>query len=348
MELFSKRNEGRIRRYGYRQQYGVRPGARPTEDETRFLKDTLRNRLREQIKHLIRSKSFLEPFLYVDNKQTGVTYLHSPTLSDLSMRELGYDLASAFDLTKLEPMIDDVYEDAKFFDLVELLIIFSKSTKREELTSRLANVFKEEGDDYAIHGFMVVSREQEGLRSIIPLLKEKNLKERIKDFYEQRAGIHPNYETLSKVSADILQLLFSSPKSKKKTKEHSTDLCNQVAKKWTDKDKVRELAELFGETVINAKNLSNQVQNVRHTDRTTIPIEAPNFYKLIATKNINIIELVILSLPESFIASQNPEVLKEVYLKHYDLNKDSGWLVNPSEQNADNFFDEIDPSNIPF
>jgi hypothetical protein len=341
MELFSKRNEGqRLRRLGSRQ-------FPRQEDETNFLKVSLRNRLREQIKYVIRSKVFLESFLYVNNKQTGETYLHSASLSDLSMREAGYDIASAFDLASLEPNEESRFEDAKFFDLLELFIIFTLPVKRIELVGRLSDVFNEEGNDFAIHGSMIVSREQDGLRSIVPLLKEKNLRDKVGEYYQQRMAISQNYEFLARISADILQLLFSSSEAQSKTKKHSTDLCEQVAFKWTEKGKSTELAELFSNTVKNAKQLSNQIQNVRHTDRTTIPIESPNFYKLIALKNISIIELVILSLPELFISSQDPETIKESYLKRYDLNKDTQWAVKAREIPQD-FFGEIDPSSIPF
>jgi hypothetical protein len=338
MELFSKRDGGRSRlnRTGFR-----------SEDSSEFLKDSLRNRLKEQIKYLIRSKAYFERFIYVDNKQAGNTYLHSSTLSDLSMREAGYDLSSALDLSDLETT-GEKYPDAKFFDLIELLIIFAKPEKRPELVLRLNEIFQEEGNKYSIHGFMIVSREHDGLRSIVPLLKEKNLKEKITEYYRNRMIGSVNYEILAQISADIVQLLFSSPKSRNQTKKHATDLCTLVATKWTEKAKVKELAQLFSDTVKNAKELSNQIQNVRHTDRTTIPIETPSFYKLIAVKNINIAELIILSLPETFISPQNPEDMKKSYLSRYDLDKDKGWVVKERESSNLSDFDEFDPNNIPF
>jgi hypothetical protein len=341
MELFSKRNEGRTMR-----RIGLRHYSHP-EEPGKFISDSLRTRLKEQIKYMIRSKVYLERFMYVENKQSGETYLHNSTLSDLSMREAGYDLDTIVDFKSLAYKAEE-YQDAKLFDLIELVIIFSKPEKRAELISRLGDILREEGEEFSIHGFMIVSREHDGLRSIVPLIKERNLREKLAEYYQQRVVALSNYEVLAQISADIIQLLFSSPKSRKNTKNFSLDLCTQVASKWTEKAKIKELTDLFSETVKNAKELSNQIQNVRHTDRTTIPIEAPNFYKLIAAKNINIIELVILSLPEIFISSQDPENIKISYLKRYEINKESGWVVKEKEPVSPGNSDDFDSNNIPF
>jgi hypothetical protein len=342
MELFSKRYEDRIRRTMYR---SIRSSEVP--EKGKFIKDSLRNRLKEQIKYMVRSKSYLEPMMYVNNATSGETYLHTGTLSDLSMREVGYDLDSFINLKDLSYR-EETYQDAKFFDLIELIIIFSKKDRRAELVSRLEVIFKEEGQEYSIHGHMIVSRENDGLRSTIPLLKEKNLQIKIKEYYEQRLVTSVNFEILAQISADIIQLLFSSPKKRNKTKEYAEELCEQIASRWTDKTKVAELKKLLSETVKNSKELANQIQNVRHTDRTTIPVEAPDLYKLIANKNINIAELVILSLPEKFISSQDPEDIKLSYLAQYGLSKESGWAVKDKPLIDYSGLDEINPDDIPF
>lgn len=350
MQLFSKRNGDRYaRRFALRHaDHSAYLTRQPNLEQDRFISDPLRNRLKEQLKYIVGSNKFLEPFLIVNSEKTGDHYLHKQTLSDLSLREIGYNISDSIDLGDLEFKTEKI-SDFKFFDLIELIIIFSKPDKREEIIERINTIFKEEKGIFSIHGFMIVSKENDGLRSIIPLIKEKNLQEKIKSYYEQRLASSVNYEFLARISADIIQLLFSSPLSKSKTKKFANGLCIKVAESWTEKTKVKELAGLISETVKNAKDLSNQISNVRHTDRTTIPVDSPNFYKLISSKNINLAELVILSLPELFIMEQDPEGLKNSYLKKYQVDKDVGWTIKKKDQGSIEYPEEdIDPKDIPF
>lgn len=318
---------------------------RAREEKDSFLKEALRNRLRQELRFLVRSGKYLEPFLIVDNQRKNERYLHAETVKELTLRELGYDISQTLDLDDLEYKGDA--NDNHFLDLLEIVIIFTKPEYREDCIARLNTIFREEGEDFTIHGFMIISTVTDGLRSIAPLIKEKALKEKISEYYESHFSVNSsrNYELLAQISAGIVQMLFSSPDSKKKTLKFSLALCKDVASVWTDKSKSEELSSLLSDTVKNAKDLSNQISNVRHTDRSTIPVDSPNFYKLIATKNIGIAELVILSLPEKFIAQQDPEAIKDSYLKRYELNKDNGWIVKKKDQGD---LDDFDPDNIPF
>jgi len=333
MELFSKRNQKWIRFRVIRRDNGRKPGE--------LIKSPLRNRLKQELKYAIQSNEYLENFLIVHNQRKENFYLHKKTLTDLTLRELGYNISSTIDLDGFEFKKDDARDD-RFFDLIELLIIFCKKEKRENFIKRLKTIFKEEGSDFSIHSFMIFKGGSTDLRSIIPLIKEKPLHKKLKSFYTQSYN-NENYEFLARTSADIIQLLTSSPQSKKKTKGYATSLCKKVAKEWTDESKAEDLANLLSETIKNAKKLSNQISNVRHTDRTTIPVGSPNFYKLIAQKNIQLVELIILSLPESYIIQKNPEDLKNNYLQSYRVEKDNVWLVKKRDQG-----DSIDVKDIPF
>jgi len=326
MELFSKRNKRGIRRVSER--YSFR-----TEDNNgkKFLSDDFRGRIQNQIKYIINSNDYLEPFLMVRDENSNEFFLHEDTLKNFGLRELGYDFSRVLDFKKITFEKED-YNDLKLFDFIETILIFSKKDKREELEERLKKVFEEEQTIFTIHGSLIIEKNSSGLDSIASLIKEDNLRLRIEDYLNTRRGLTKiNWETLAQISADILQLLFSSPKSKKDTKKYAEDLCLKVSKKWTEKSKVSSLAGLLSDTVNDCKKLNNEIANIRHTDRTTIPVDMPNFYKLIASKNINIIELVILSLPEDYILRSDPEKQKNEYLTTYKIKKDNGWVVRKQE-----------------
>jgi len=327
MELYSKRNDLRLNRraFIYRDR---------DKDADIFLTDSVRNRLIHQIRYICKSDKYLERFLLVHDKNKEEFYLYDKPLKDLTLTEVGYDISEFinfenFDFRKAK------YHDTKFFDLIEIILIFAKKDKRSEILERLNKIFKEENTTFAVHGFMVVNTENTGLRSVAPLIKEKLLKKKIYDFYSQQRIIEPSYELLAKTSAEIIQLIFSSPRSKDGTKKFSEKLCLEISKKWSSGENIKKLALLLSETVKNAKELSNQISDVRHTDRSTIPVDTPNIYKLIAMKNINLAELAILSLPESFVIEQNPEDLKNCYLKEYDLDSKTPWVIEKKPDIAD-------------
>lgn len=337
MELYSKRNgDAEVRRYSIRYQSSSMSES-GDKSEGQFISNSLRNRLREVLKYVVKSGKYLESFTFVDDQESNQCYLHDNTLKDLSLRELGYDVTDALNLKDLTSKSSNI-EDLKFFDLIELIIILTKEDQREDLVVRLNNVFKQEKDKYQIHGYMIISKINEGLRSTVALIKDKHLREKLNEYYENSGLLRRNYESLARISSDMVQLVFSSPESKEKTKDYSLELCKKVATKWTEKEKVEELTELLSETVLNTKKLFNNIKNLRHTDRTTIPVELPNFYKLINTKNIHLVELIILSLPENYIMEQSPEEVKNSYLENYRITKSIGWTVKkkiPAEINID-------------
>lgn len=264
-------------------------------------------------------------------------------ISDFSSREIGYDITEYIKIETLE-FREEKIDDTKLFDFIETVLIFAKEDIRNSLIDRLNKVFKEEGEQYTIHGFMIIETEQSGLRSALPLIKDGNLQKSLREYY-RNANADTQYEVLAKISAGILQRITTSPE-KKKTKNYAEEICESVAKKWTDSGNTENLKELLSETIKNAKDLSNKVTDIRHTDQSTIPVDNPKIYKLVASKNINIAELIILTLPERFISEQNPAELKKTYVTDYNIDLTSAWRIK--KRKIEDWDDEINPEDIPF
>lgn len=326
MELFSKRYPTSTLKRLYKDYDG------------HFMSFRLRNMLLEEMKFFLSSKEYIEQFLLVDDKIDSKVYLHFETLKNLSKRVLGYDLAGIIDCQKLEVISYDVYSDSDLLDFIELMIIFAKKERRDIVASRIKSILEQESDDLTINNYMIMHKKETGLRALIPIIKDVDLRKRLDSLYSNLYQ-KPNYEILARSSADILQKIFSSPKNQDKTKKFSESLCNDIATKWTVKSKKKNLVNLLSEFVKHAKDLNNQIANIRHTDRYTIPIEGYSFYKLIAHNNISIIELVIQSLPEKFVTKRDPDELKEQYLENYCISPTSTWTRKPKQ------YEEVD---IPF
>jgi hypothetical protein len=61
------------------------------------------------------------------------------------------------------------------------------------------------------------------------------------------------------------------------------------------------------------KRWNNKMNDIRHTDQHTIPLNEPNAYKLIANSNFELVELVILASPKKFLNFPNPAIIKKSY-----------------------------------
>jgi hypothetical protein len=340
MELFSKRNNKGKNIQAYR----FRHRQISDEEEIKLISDNTRVRLHEQLKFFCCSEIFLERGFIVHDENREVFYLHQKILSDFSSREIGYDIGEYVKMETLE-FRDEKIDDSKFFDFIETILIFAKDDVRESLVARLNKIFKEESEQFIIHGFMIVETEHSGLRSALPLIKDAQLQKSIREYYRSSQA-ETQFEILAKISAGILQRITTSPESKGKTKDYAEELCEAVAVRWTDSKNASNLKTLLNETILNSKNLSNQVTDIRHTDQTTIPVDSPKIYKLIASKNINLAELIILTLPERFISEQNPSALKKSYAVDYNVDLTAAWRIK--KKKIEDWSDEIDPDDIPF
>lgn len=284
-----------------------------------LISEKLRIRLTNEIDYIVTS-GLVEKFLTVYDEGPDKFYFHKETLRDFTNRELGYDITEYYDS---ENHSYNYIDDIKLFDLVEILIIFCKETEKIQITERLNQIFIEFNEGYQIGNYMVIPIKRNGLKNIIPLLKDQILSDQLKQYFYSSTT---NFKNLAQIAADILQYLYSSPKNKINTKKYSENICKELASKHTLTKNRDELFELINNEVNSAKDFNNQIQNIRHTDKFTIPIERPNLYKLIASKSMSIVELTILTSPEKYISTDSPEVLKRKYLEKYNLKVESGWI----------------------
>ncbi len=321
MQVFSKRYpEHSIRRLS---------ASLGQESTKNFISSSLRTRLLEEVKFLISSGDFLERCLIVDDLEKDTYFLHPDTIKNIFEREVGYDISNFFNTRVLEFATSD-NPDAYFFDLIELMIVFSNESKRDEIISRIKNIFIEENAPFTINSFMIVLTKETGLRALVPILKDNLLKNKLEELYEA-LNSGKNYQISARLAADVVQYLFSSD-DKSKTKSFATDLCTEIASKWTNGPNVDILASLINDNVKNAKALNNQIANIRHTDRHTIPVEGSIFFKLVTYEDLSIVELVIQSLPETFITNKDPEELKSDYFVRYKVQTDVKWTYKKKEE----------------
>lgn len=331
MRLFSKRYDvAQFRRYGV-----VRRG---DSSDLPLFSNSLINRLLQQIKFATSKPDFLERFLLVYDENALEFYINNGSLRDLSLTELGYDLTTFFDCRKNLFTTSQPEDQIKFFDLVELLIIFCKSEKRSAFVERLREIFREEGGEFDLHRFMIIKRGDSGLRAISPMVKDTRLQDKIKEYGELRHMSSNTYAASARVSADVLQFIFSHPTKKGKTKDTADEICKKMAEQLTDSKNSKTLGDLLNDTVKLAREWNNQISNIRHADQHTIPVGHPDIYKMISTQNNAIAELVLLSLPERFITDEDPDVLRESYIKNFAINRDTKWTIK----------EEIRVEDIPF
>lgn len=310
MQLFSKR---------YPPSYFRRTFPLEAEGEKLFITQSLRNRLKHEIKFIVTStERYIEPFLISIDKKDSSIHLHGDSLKDLTVSELGYDLTDILNCYQVE-LATDEYTDFYLFDLMEILFIFATEQKRTDLIKRFQDILIDERCDFIINNFMVVYKRETGLRAITPLIKDRVLKAKLEDYYAGPRLRSTNYEVSARITADILQYLFSSKRQKSDTKKQTEALCKKVALKWTTKGNSNDLAKLISDTVLVAKSLNNQISNVRHTDKFTIPVDNLSFYKMVTNLNFSIIELVIQSFPEDYIISKSATDLKSEYMLRYKL-----------------------------
>jgi hypothetical protein len=271
-------------------------------------------------------------------------YLERNSLHKLSMRGLGYSMTEICNCSDLSFDLDS-YQDIKFFDLIELFIIFTKEDRRSSFIDRINEIFREEGDRFIIHDFLIIDKRAGGLRPLIPLIKDLLLRDKLSELLSESLLIGSNSggEVSARISADVLQILFSDPDGKIDTKTYASDLCNKIATRWTTEDHVNDFSNLINETVLNAKKLGNEISNIRHTDGYTIKVEFPGFYKLISNNNTSIAELVILTFPEKYLIRQDPDGIKKSYLEKYSIDKEFGKVISKEEENM-----FISPDDLPF
>jgi hypothetical protein len=311
-----------------------------------FLSETLRNRLLFVISYIVSNSDFIEKFMIVDDQQDEKKYLHRKTLQDISKAELGYD-ATLY----LEPSIfgergrlsNDEVDDFKLFDLIELLLVFVKKSKKSDVRQRFLDVFESESFPVTIMDWIIVPTIETGILGVAPLIKDKSVRDKIRTIYPYKMGgrnaVTP--EAAARISADIVQYIFSSPKSQGDTKIYSQKLIKRVAESWTSEDKTDELEKKLTELVVLAKSFNNLISDVRHTDKHTIQANSPGVYDVIFNLNLSISELVLTTIQDEFVEDMDSETIKQSYLDKYDIKISGSWYVAKKDV-------PIDLSEIPF
>lgn len=317
MQLFSKRNKK------------IEP--------ITFIKETLRFRLIREIEYITSTNEFLERCFLVEDEKKSKWFLDNESLKNLSICELGYDITDFFDFKDFS-FVNDSYDDYVIFDLLEIILIFSKEDQRKFVRERFQKHFIEEGNEYLVHDFLITQKNSAGVKPYVSFLKDKILKDKFEQYYLLSGS--KNYEMLAKISAEILQFLFSAEK-KKKTKDFAPKLIKELAQKTVEKKNIKTFSELLNKVVLNAKSLNNEISNIRHTDKSTLLLDNPSIFKLIVSNNICLSEYVIFANPEDYFFSQKAFDVKNEYITKYKIPV-SGWVIRKPK------IEEIDPDDIPF
>lgn len=280
----------------------------------------LRTRLQSEITFLI-SQGYVENFLTVYDENAKQFQLNKNELRDLTTREIGSDLSSIIDTTTLSFDIG-TYDDVSFLDLIEIIIVFSKKDLQAEVIERVNKILQETNSQFIIYGGFIFYKGGSGLNAIVHLLKDGFLKKKIESSYNRS-----DCQADAKASADMIQYIFSSEEKKSKTKEYASGIVKEIANRITNESKILEFEENFNELVKIAKKFSNTIQDIRHSDKHTIPVNEPNIYKLISNINLNIVEIAILSTPEKYIFNSDINEIKENYIKQYKIDRNKEEVV---------------------
>lgn len=285
-----------------------------------FLGDRVRKRLCFEIAFITRTSNFLEPFLIKKDLNDNTFSLDLDSLKDISLAEIGYDIAEHIDIgdMAIESKIDGTsyYDDVVLFDLIELILVFSKEEQRESLRERFKSIFNESArEQYLIRDWMIIVHAKDDVRSFLPLIKNETLRTKMESCLNENDN-----QARARSAADALQYVFSGD-GENDTKAYSNKLIKEISEAWSsDKDKGKNLENILSKMVLNVKELNNNINNVRHTDKNTIGVRGDAIFRLIADFNISIVQLSIFSKPESYIENRSSCDIKQEYFKKYEID----------------------------
>lgn len=358
MKLFSKRIKGKSRnQYVSRlksMSFGIRTDSQLIESE-------LRNRLAAEILFITSRDDFLEWFILFENKKEGVIFLDGDKVDGFSLSELGYKMSDFFNFVNFSineidlpikhrdtSKIDKItyFDDYKLFDLIEFLILFSKKDQRDNVINRFKEILNEENVQYTISNGVIEKSTGENLWSIKNLINSSSLKSKLEDYdyyYEQA-----NYVNAAKVSAEILNIIFSGSVADIKKSDIETKLKNLSAQLSKVKSEQESLYVYLNSHLKSIKDLNNNIYNVRHTEQSTIHLDNGDesiLYKMIAECNISFIEVVIVNMKSDFIISENWETIKDNYIDKYQINRHLRLTIqDPNRHNID----DVRVEDLPF
>lgn len=368
MKFFSKRNKGLYRNIGRPGHYYARREISARDGD--IVSDELRNRISSEINFIISRDDFLEWFILFENQKKEKIYLNPDKVNEFSLAELGYKMSDyfnfdGFSIKKIEYIDPDVtkknntntksedpedailyFDDPKTFDLIEFIILFSKKSKRDEITKRFNDIFNEEESPFEIINGTIRKKEGEDLDVLSSLLKDTNLKQKLEDFqyYQERE----DYINTSKISAEILNIIFSDfiveNKKKEIDKIIDTIIDKLVIPQGDAESKKKQLSQYLNDILVNLKGLNNNIYDIRHTEKSTTQTKDNYIYKLISSHNISFAELVLSSLKEEFIFTEDWEKIKNEYINKYQIDKNLRDIIEKPKKATD----DVDIKNIPF
>ncbi len=320
--------------------------------EKEIIKPETRVRLLSLVKFISSTSSFLEDYILVEDKPNKCHYLNDKFVDNFSQAELGYNFSRYFSFRNFDfrpeklsddgrQTIENIYNDYVLFDLLETIILFSKKTKRADIINRINSILVEEESGYSIKENIITNDVGEELEGLISQLKDKKLKNKLKSFY----GFYndSDYVNSAKISAEILNIIFSDEKIKKRKKidKNIDDLASASVEKGSDEKKVGEFKKILNESIKILQNLNNGIYNIRHTEQDRVRISNELIYKMVSDKNISFIEFFITSLKDRHILSENWEKIKEEYNQRYKIDKNLRLYIPDESQ-------DIDINDIPF
>ncbi|MFA5169313.1 MAG: hypothetical protein WC420_01000 [Candidatus Paceibacterota bacterium] len=354
MKLFSKRNNN----------IGIRESdPRLSSYRLKRLRELIppetRNRIISEIKFLTSSDDFLEFFILFENQKKDKIFFDKNKIDKFSLSELGYKMTDFFEFEEFDAIqqksttmyIDGkekeslFFDDYKLFDLAEIVILFAKSSKRGEVINRFNAIFTEENSDFQIVEHLITKKSGETLKTLVSLLRDDNLKNKIKiyfDFIDR-----DDYINSSKTSSDILNIIFSGYIKNNKPKDITVikeSFAQKILKTTPKKEeKISKFLSYIDDLLKVAKNLSNNIYDIRHTEKSTIQVTNDNLYKLISNFNISIVELFLTTLKDDYVLGDNWEKIKSDYIEKYKIDKDERYYIKDPKKDED-----INPKDIPF
>lgn len=355
MKLFSKRNTRIYRESRLNDDRFSRINGRE------LISEEVRNRLISEIKFITSSDDFLDYWIFFKNEKKDLLYLDKDKIDQFSLAELGSRMSDHFEFEKFDikkqkhtsrfsEKEGTYFDDYKLFDLIEIIFLFSKEVKRFEVINRFNSIFQEEGVNFEVIEHLITRKSGETIKSLISLLKDKNLGSKLKSYYQFYEN--EDFVNSAKLSADILNIVFSDfIKDNKKKKIN--ELQNKIALKIVSggsnaKDKRKRFVGYLNNLSNLSKDLSNDIYDVRHTENSTIEIRNQNIYKLISNQNMSIIELVLTSLKDDYVLGDNWEMIKNDYVKKYKIDTTTRYVIPKSKENSFSDEDDINPEDIPF
>lgn len=310
-----------------------------------LLDERLRTRLLFELRHITTRLDFLEPYLLTKLTDSS-TMINEDHLKEFSSAEIGYDITKYINVYEMEVIrIADngnkMPDDYVLFDLIEIIIIFAKKTMRDEIVKRLNDIFAEQNSDFKIQEWMINIRGKGTLSDYASLLKDDILKAKIQS-HNSLTGETLTHQALASNSAGALQFIFSG-NSQKDTKKMSEDIIGKISKEWTTEENAPKLEEIINNLVKLAKDMSNQISNIRHTDRNTIQTNGQAMYELIYKLNMALVKLSIDSDPTKYFENRKAEDIKTDYSNRYSV--DLSVYDNATEVDDNQ---PLDLSTIPF